>query len=394
MDFKQKPSCLSRRNFTKAVLGSAVMTVLGQFSVLRSAGARQNGQKEITMGPTQVEKKKRIQNSPHFKDGEFQNPINVPMMAPGSTVEYIREKLFGERIDPVPIGVLPLKTIKNSDWTKIEQENFSFVWLGHSSILIAVGGKTVLVDPVLEERASPFSWFGPKRFHPAPISARELPPIDVVLITHDHYDHLEESTIRQLRNKTGLFLAPLGIGELFEKWEVPPEKFAELDWWEAHHFGSIKFTATPAVHYARRGLFDGNERLWCSWSVRAQNQSCFISGDSGYYDGFKEIGRKLGPFDVSFLKIGSYDDKWKQIHMLPEEAVQQHLDLGGKLLVPLHWATFDLAQHSWYEPIERMLTAARNEHVQYATPLIGEKVNTNRLPKNDLWWRRVGKDQG
>ena len=393
MGFKLESLNLSRRNFTKAVLGTAVMTVLGHFSVLRLASAQQDEKKASTMGPTQVERDKRIQNSPQFKDGEFQNPILAPIMAAGSTGAYIRERLFGERIDPEPTGVLPLKSIKKSDWTNIESKNFSYVWLGHSSILVAADGKTVLVDPVLEERASPFSWFGPKRFHPAPITAKDLPPIDVVLITHDHFDHLEEPTIKQIVDKTGLFLAPLGIGELFDEWGIPSEKYVELDWWEQHRVGSLSFTATPAVHYARRGLFDGNERLWCSWSVNGKNHKFFISGDSGYYDGFKEVGRKLGPFDATFLKIGSYDEKWKQIHMLPEKAVQQHLDVKGGTLVPLHWATFDLAMHPWYEPIERLVTAAREKNVPYTTPLIGEKVKLNRLPNENPWWKTVDKGQ-
>ena len=346
-----------------------------------------------TTNHTQKERQRRMQNSEQYKDGEFVNPIEAPIMAPGSTWKYIKKRFFASRIDPEPTGQLPLKPVQRNDWNEKDAENLAFAWLGHSSILIAVDEKMILVDPVLEERASPFAWIGPKRFHPAPVSVDELPPIDVVVITHDHYDHLEESTIRQLNGKTGLFLVPLGIGELLEEWGIPPEKVVELDWWEHHKVGHLNFTATPAIHYAKRGLFDGNERLWCSWSVQGQNKRLFISGDSGYFDGFKKIGEKLGPFDVTFLKVGSYDDMWKQIHMLPEEAVQQHQDLHGGILVPLHWATFDLGLHPWYEPIERTLTAARKKDVQVAIPIIGDKVNINHLPEVNPWWRTVDKRQ-
>ena len=338
---------------------------------------------------TQMEREKRMQSSPQFKEGKFVNPIEAPMMAPGSTWKYIKKSYFSKRIDPKPTGKLPMKPIQPDEWTQKDLENVSFAWLGHSSILITVDGKTILVDPVLDERASPFSWIGPKRFHPAPVTVEELPSSEVVLITHDHYDHLEEPTIKKLDSKTGLFLVPLGIGELLEDWGIAPEKVVELDWWEHHQVGSLTFTATPAVHYARRGLFDGDERLWCSWSIQGQNRNLFISGDSGYFDGFRKIGEKLGPFDITFLKIGSYDEMWKQIHMTPEEAVQQHQDLGGSVLVPLHWATFDLGLHPWYEPIERALASAEKKEVHIITPLIGEQVDINRLPDKSSWWRKV-----
>jgi L-ascorbate metabolism protein UlaG (beta-lactamase superfamily) len=338
---------------------------------------------------TQKEREKRMQKSPQYKDGKFVNPIEVPMMVPGSTWKYIKKQFFTSRIDPEPASELPLNPIQPNEWIGMDKENVFFAWLGHSSILIAVDGKTILVDPVLEKRASPFSWIGPKRFHPTPVTAKGLPPIDVVLITHDHYDHLEAPTIKQLDGKAGRFLVPLGIGEVLEDWGIAPEKVAELDWWEHHNVGPLTFTATPALHYARRGVFDGDERLWCSWSIQGQNKKVFISGDSGYFEGFKKIGEKLGPFDITFLKIGSYDEMWKQVHMTPEEAVQQHMDLGGGILVPLHWATFDLGLHPWYEPIERALVSAEKKEVHIITPLIGEQVNINQLPEVNPWWRVV-----
>ena len=342
---------------------------------------------------SQQEREKRMQNSPQFKDGKFVNPIDAPMMAPGSTWKYLKKQFFTSRIDPKPKDVLPLKPILTYEWIGLDKGTLFFAWLGHSSILIAVDGSTILVDPVLEKRASPISWIGPERFHPPPITAGNLPSIDVVLITHDHYDHLEKPTMKQLASKTGLFLVPLGIGKLLEDWGIAPEKVKELDWWEQQGVGQLTFIATPGLHYARRGPFDGDKRLWCSWAVQGQNRKLFISGDSGYFDGFKKIGDELGPFDVTFLKIGSYDDMWKQIHMLPEEAVQQHQDLKGSVMVPLHWATFDLALHPWFEPIERVLAATGNSNVRVITPLIGERVDVDRLPETNEWWQGVGTNE-
>jgi L-ascorbate metabolism protein UlaG (beta-lactamase superfamily) len=345
------------------------------------------------MSQAQEERKKRIQNSPQYKNGSFTNPIKVPLIAPGSTWKLIKKYTVIPREHPRPISLLPIEPLRSEDWTDLKTQGVFFSWLGHSSLLIALEGKTILVDPVLEERASPFTWVGPKRFHPSPLGSKDLFPVDVVLITHDHYDHLEESTIKKLAGKTNLFLVPLGVGELLETWGIPQGKIVELDWWEHHKLGSLQFTATPAIHYSGRGLFNRNKKLWCSWSVKGVNKNIFISGDSGYFDGFKEIGEKAGPFDTTFLKIGSYDETWKQIHMTPEEAVQQHLDLRGGVLVPIHWATFDLALHPWFEPIERLLIAAKEKGVQFITPKIGQGIDTTRLPETEFWWRSRGNHQ-
>ena len=236
--------------------------------------------------------------------------------------------------------------------------------------------------------ASPLSWFGPKRFHASPVKAEEIPEIDVVLITHDHYDHLEKTTLVTINDKVERFIVPLGIGELLEEWGINPSKITELDWWETYLSGPLEFYATPAIHYANRGLFDANQRLWCSWSIVGKKKRVFISGDSGYFDGFKNIGERLGPFDITFLKIGAYSDKgtWHLLHMTPEEAGQQHLDLRGQLLVPLHWATFDMAFHPWYEPIERLVSFTENEPITLITPEVGQTIEMSGKIETDHWW--------
>lgn len=357
----------------------SIVTVLSIAGILLSSCS--------TMSQSQEAREKRIQSSPQYKDGSFVNPIEAPMMAPGSTWKLIKKYTIIPRVDPKPDDPLPVEPVRSEDWNDLDKEGLFFAWLGHSSLLIALEGKTILVDPVLEKRASPFTWFGPKRFHPSPLAVDELAPVDVVLITHDHYDHLEKQTIKKLEGKTSLFLVPLGIGELLEEWGIDPGKIVELDWWEYHKLGSLRFTATPAIHYAGRGIFDHNERLWCSWAVQGVNRKIFISGDSGYFDGFKEIGDKTGPFDITFLKIGSYDEVWKQIHLTPEEAVRQQQDIRGRVLMPVHWATFDLGLHPWYEPIERLLTGAREKEVPFIAPKIGQLIDVTQLPRMELWWR-------
>ncbi len=341
------------------------------------------------MTETQKEREARIHSSSQSQNGTFVNPNGVAskLLSP-ETWDIAKDYIFTKRIDPTPLVDLPFHRLHPEQWENQGAEQFSFSWLGHSSILMSMENQRILVDPVLQERASPFSWTGPKRFHPSPVTAEELPDIDVVLITHDHYDHLEKSTIVSIHEKVKLFIVPLGIGALLEAWGIDPSKITELDWWESYSCGSLTFHATPAVHYASRGLFDANQRLWCSWSIVGKEKRVFISGDSGYYDGFKEIGERLGPFDATFLKIGSYSDKgtWRKLHMTPEEAGQQHWDLRGRLLVPLHWATFDIALHPWYEPIERLVTFSEQKSVTLVTPEVGEKIDLRSKPNTDHWW--------
>jgi L-ascorbate metabolism protein UlaG (beta-lactamase superfamily) len=342
------------------------------------------------MSQSQMERQERIEKSPQHHDGRFVNPNGViNSFFSFEMVKVSARYVFEERIDPTPVSSLPVRQIQPADWKRGAAENFAFAWLGHSSLLISAEGVTILVDPVFEERASPYKWMGPKRFHPPPVIVADLPPIDVVLVTHDHYDHLEQSTVVALASEVRWYLVPLGVGKLLEEWGVPPEKIMELDWWESRQVGPLAFHATPAIHYSSRGLFDTDKRLWCSWSVRGNRSSFFVSGDSGYFDGFKEVGERLGPFDIAFLKIGSSDESWKNVHMLPEEAAQQFLDIRGQVMMPTHWATFDLALHPWYEPIERLIVAAEEKKIALVTPRIGERIEVKNPVRSDYWWREV-----
>jgi L-ascorbate metabolism protein UlaG (beta-lactamase superfamily) len=337
---------------------------------------------------TTPEPTEQMKNSPNWKEGKFVNSVKTPMFIGG--MNEVWKNIAGgiglgnERSPALPLPAHPIDAAK---WEAAPADAFHCAWLGHSSLLIRVEGTTILVDPVLDERASPLWFVGPKRFHPVPVTVETLPTIDLVIITHDHYDHLEKSTVCALAERVKRLYVPLGIDVLLQKWGIPAEKIVGFDWWNTQSFGPLTIVATPALHYARRGIFDGDLRLWTSWVIRGAAHGLFISGDSGYMDEFKKIGAQYGPFDVAFLKIGSYGPGWTQIHMSPEEAFHQYQDVKARLMVPTHFATFDLAYHPWYEPAERLLTAASGSDAIIVTPEVGVIVDFADPPVTKRWWR-------
>ncbi len=303
------------------------------------------------------------------------------------TWEMVREQIFGgqQREPLVPLPVVPLSS------AKLEMkpaEDLKAIWLGHASVLIEIAGQRLLTDPVLSERASPFQFIGPKRFHPPPIALEQLSGIDAVIISHNHYDHLDEATIRHLGSQGTRFFVPLGVGAHLEDWGIAVSQIREMDWWQTVKIGRLTITATPNRHYSGRGLFDYKATFWASWSIVGPKSRVFYSGDTGYSELFREIGDRLGPFDLNIIKIGSYGPgaSWNDIHMNPEDAVQVHLDIGGKYMLPVHWATFNLAIHDWDEPIRRALKASEQHNVRLLTPKIGEAVSVDRPFVNTHWW--------
>jgi L-ascorbate metabolism protein UlaG (beta-lactamase superfamily) len=264
------------------------------------------------------------------------------------------------------------------------------VWrLGHSTLLIKLNEQFVLIDPVFSERASFVQWFGPKRFHASPISIDDLPPISAVIISHDHYDHLDEHSIKQLTDKVDLFITPLKVGNHLIEWGVAEDKVVQLDWWQNKTLDGIEFIATPAQHFSGRGLFDRDHTLWASWVIKTNNTKFFFSGDSGYFDGFKEIGERFGPFDITMIETGAYNDLWSEIHMLPEQSVQAHIDLRGKQMLPIHNGTFDLSLHNWFEPFERVAAEAEEQWIDLLTPKFGEPVAPNTTNTTSMWWKAL-----
>jgi L-ascorbate metabolism protein UlaG (beta-lactamase superfamily) len=229
----------------------------------------------------------------------------------------------------------------------------------------------------------------PKRFHQPPISLEELPPIEAVILSHDHYDHLDYQAVLKLADKTKYFLTPLGVGDTLIKWGIDASKVRQLDWWQGTEVDGIQFIATPSQHFSGRGLFDGNSTLWASWVMIDGDIRIFFSGDSGYFDGFKRIGEQYGPFDLTLMETGAYNVDWPHVHMQPEQTLQAHIDLKGRWLLPIHNGTFDLSTHAWYEPFDRILALAWERSVSITTPQMGEAFNLMHPQRGEAWWLTV-----
>ncbi|MCB6185003.1 MBL fold metallo-hydrolase [Leeia sp. TBRC 13508] len=319
-------------------------------------------------------------------DAKYQNFYTKPSIGGWATLKLLWQ-FFRKPAYTVPQGQIPVTPLTKE---QIEQApELSAFRLGHSTILLKIQQKLWLTDPVFSKRASPFAWMGPKRFHQPPISIDALPAIEGVILSHNHYDHLDKEAVLALNKKVKYFLTPIGVGDHLEKWGIEKEKIRQLDWWESIHLSGVAFHATPAQHFSGRGLFDGDQTLWCSWSIFAENTSIFFSGDTGYFDGFKEIGNRLGPFDLTMIETGAYDDRWAFVHMKPEQTVQAHLDVKGKTLLPIHNGTFDLALHPWQEPFERVLVAASEKGVALSFPSMGEQFSITKPNMGSFWWRIV-----
>jgi L-ascorbate metabolism protein UlaG (beta-lactamase superfamily) len=337
----------------------------------------------------------RIRRSPHFKDGVFQNPGGGARTRPsGSTLDFAKVYFDREaRLRRAPHGTVPVHATTLADLARPPATGLRLTWMGHSSVLAEIDGQRVLFDPVWGERCSPFPFAGPKRLHPAPLPLAALGPVDVVVISHDHYDHLDLPTIKALAGTDTLFAVPLGVGAHLEHWGVSSTRLRELDWHEATRVGGLTLTATPARHFCGRGLRNTQHTLWASWAVAGEEHRIYHSGDTGYFDGFKDIGAEHGPFDATMIQVGAYSEFWPDIHMTPEEGLRAHLDLqggepGGALL-PIHWGTFNLAPHAWAEPGEWMKDVAQDAGQALALPRPGEPFEpAGKLPA-EPWWRGV-----
>jgi L-ascorbate metabolism protein UlaG (beta-lactamase superfamily) len=330
-----------------------------------------------------------VTGSPNFSDGKFHNTIETPALAPANTRDGLLRQWHDERHVGLPGGPIPLATAE----FPAEPAELAVTWLGHASALIEVDGRRVLVDPVWGHRVSPSPVFGPTRLHPAPVPLEDLPPVDAVLISHDHYDHLDLPTVRELlRTRSAPFVVPLGIGQHLRKWHVPEDRIVELDWEGEHTVGGLTFTCTEARHFSGR-YFHRDTTLWASWAISGPRHRVFFGGDTGYTPAFAGIGARFGPFDLTLLPIGAYNDAWHAIHMDPEEAVRAHGDLGGRVLLPIHWATFNLAFHRWAEPVQRLLAAAGRVGTQVVVPLPGQRIDVLDPPELEDWWTAVGSAQ-
>ena len=329
----------------------------------------------------------KIKHSPQFKNGKFHGNMDALDMTikdyTSSTVRFLFEKN-----NMTPDMDLPAKPVDLSFFKSMDNLQLNSTWLGHSSLMINISGYKIITDPVFEKKVS---LIGPARFNgDMPLDTDKLPDIDVVIISHDHYDHLNKYSIQILKSITKTFIVPLGVGERLACWGVPDDKIIELDWWEHYDYNEhLKITATPAQHFSGRGVRDRNKTLWASWVITSPDFNIFFSGDSGYFDGFKTIGDTYGPFDITFIECGAYDKLWHQVHMFPEETARAHLDLKGNILHPIHWGTFNLALHPWYEPMQRLADAAESSKTPLATPIAGETIDYNTQMLGSYWWENV-----
>jgi L-ascorbate metabolism protein UlaG (beta-lactamase superfamily) len=328
----------------------------------------------------------RMKASHHFASGQFVNDEPTDLMKPGQW-EATKQWFWG---DEMRTPICPLPIVTDANFSKPPSTGLRITWLGHSTTLIEIDGQVLLTDPNWSERSSPSRWVGPKRFHPPPIPLAQLPHVDAVLISHEHFDHLDMATVRALAAKGIPFHVPLGVAAHLEAWGVPSARIIEHDWWQRHVLAlGVEIVSTAARHFTGRGIPGRVAAFWTSWSIVGPNHRVFFSGDTGLTEAFREIGRREGPFDVALLEIGQYHPSWGDIHLGPKGALEAFAKLGAKRLLPIHWATFQLGMHAWSEPAETLTHLALERSVPLLTPRLGESVEPTLDPPSVAWWRAL-----
>ncbi len=368
------PKLITRRRLLR---GAALLFLLGGLAV---AGLIADGWRAFGQGPA-GDRLARMQASPQWEDGVFVNPQSMWNDIWGSLLGFAQVSPVAE-----PSAPLPVISGDRSRFAQPPASGLRVTWLGHSTQVIEIDGVTIITDPIFGGRASPYTWAGPATWYEPPIPLSELPELDAVLISHDHYDHLQVETIQAMSGWDTTFIVPLGVGAHLEYWGVPPTRITEVDWWDRVQVGGIEVVATPARHASGRQMLDQNRTLWAGYALLGEQHRVFFSGDTGLFPGLEEIGKKLGPFDVTMLEVGAYNRAWPDWHLGPEQAVRAHQMVRGKLMLPVHWGLWNLAMHGWTEPVERVLVEADRRGVSAFVPRPGQSLEPERLPPNDRWW--------
>lgn len=322
-------------------------------------------------------KNKRFMNDRNYN---VTFPYDPEVKLSSSLLRY----LFGS--NQKPSSNLPEVKPNLADFLQ-KSSRIKFIWFGHSSFMLNFDGKILLFDPVFSKSASPFS-FITKRFQKPVLSLEELPNIDYIILSHDHYDHLDTQTIKFFAKTNTKFLVPLGVETHLQQWGINVDRITQLDWWQAIKYDNLEFILTPAQHFSGRMIIDYKHTLWGSWVIRNTNHSIYFSGDTGYAKHFKDIGDKYGPFDLAFIENGQYDKAWRDVHMLPEDVIQAAIDLKTKIFTPVHWGMFCLAPHKWFAPIEQIYSLAQARNVDIYTPKLGEIIILQQT-KTGTWWREM-----
>jgi L-ascorbate metabolism protein UlaG (beta-lactamase superfamily) len=325
------------------------------------------------------ERQQRVERSPRWHDGKMENPQPMTQDVWGSIANMFSASHTSPDAPP------PVQRLTAKDFAAPPETGLRVTWLGHSTALIELDGHNVLIDPVWGERASPLTWLGPRRWVEVPVALDALPPVDVVLISHDHYDHLDYPTIQAIKGWDATFVVPLGVGAHLSYWGVPAERIVELDWWEEAMVGDLKVVSTPARHFSGRMLVDTNSKAWTGFALLGRAHRVYYSGDSGMFPEVDAIGERLGPFDMTMIEVGQYDPAWPDVHFGPEQAVDAHRRVRGGVMLPVHWGAFALAYHGWTEPIERVLAAA-GEEIPVIVPIPGQQIEPSRPPALKRWW--------
>ena len=328
--------------------------------------------------------KERYQTSEHWIEGKFENLVETTMEFSIQNIPNLLYEQFVKTKGRVPKKRLVIEAFDLQAFMAPSQQP-KFIWYGHSVLLMRWMNQTILIDPMLGPNASPIAPFATKRFSENALDMiDQFPPIDLALMTHDHYDHLDLASIEKLKDKTAKWYVALGVGRHLESWGITPSTITEFDWWDSAEFNGIQFTFTPSRHFSGRGLSDRAKSLWGGWVMKSNDHNLYWSGDGGYGDHFKEIGEKFRPFDFGFIECGQYNKHWHQIHMYPEEAVQAALDATVKIALPVHWCGFALALHHWKDPIDRFSVEALDKNLKISTPKIGQALTIST--KTDQWW--------
>ncbi|GAA4413799.1 MBL fold metallo-hydrolase [Fodinibacter luteus] len=353
----------------------------GAASALGALAAAGRGVNAAMGGRPSGARLERVQRSPAYRAGAFHNTTRGTAVLPTGQRDVLRRfrESSATRRPPAPIPVVSASHAPRPDGLHV-------TWFGHASCLVELDGVRILLDPVWSERCSPSRHVGPRRLHAVPVPLSGLGRVDAVVISHDHYDHLDMDTVRELAGLTdAVFIVPLGVGAHLDAWGVPGHRVVECDWEEGYDVRGVRVTAVEAQHFSGRGLRrDGT--LWASWVLAGSGGRVFFSGDSGFFPGYARIGADHGPFDTALMAVGAYDPAWHDIHLDPEEAVEATRLMQGGLLVPIHWCTFVLAPHPWSEPVERLLVAAATGGVPVAVPRVGDRVDVGSPPGLDAWW--------